>query len=92
MSIYDDEAKFPCCEHCDHGTDITDGHYHPCGLSCRDAMVKARIDADNARIRHELHDRLNRLDDHHIDALAHELADRVPDAVVDALNEIGAPL
>jgi hypothetical protein len=53
--------------------------------------LAARIDADNARIRHELHDRLNRLDDHHIDALAHELADTAPDAVVDALNEIGAP-
>lgn len=55
------------------------------------AELDARIDADNARIRAELHDRLNRLDDHHIDALTHELADTVPDAVVDALNEIGAP-
>ena len=75
-----------------------DGRYCLHGSHCTsreqcaaNTELAARIDADNARIRHELHDRLNRLDDHHIDALAHELADTVPDAVVDALNEIGAP-
>jgi hypothetical protein len=68
------------------------GHASQCDQCLNErAEYARRIDADNARIRHELHDRLNRLDDHHIDALAHELADRVPDAVVDALNEIGAP-
>lgn len=80
---HDEECELnePCYR---HGRDCQ------CGCGCALRENRARIDADNARIRAELHDRLNRLDDHHIDALAHELADTVPDAVVDALNEIGA--
>lgn len=54
------------------------------------AELNARIDADNARIRTELHDRLNRLDDADIDRAIHWLADNVPDAVNNALLETGA--
>lgn len=71
--------------------DFTHGpHRHEQGVVILDREMKARIDADNKRIRNELRDRLDRLDDPHIDAALRWLANEVPDAVNDALNETEA--
>ena len=88
-----DGYPFSCCGHCMCAGPDREGHDDPCRFGCNDdaSAYHARVDADNARIRAELHDRLNQLDDTQLDALAHELAGTAPDAVNDALNEIGAP-
>ena len=81
------ELPFACCVHC--GCPIGDriGHDDSCRFRCNDTPSER----DDARIRAELRDRLDRCTDHDHGLAFGWLADNHADLVREALDETGAP-